>query len=236
MWVLIPISIVVIIIVIILIGFLVDQKEDKSVHKDGGGQRIGGSTKVPFFAPQHERVGMQGENHVNWHLRRLLRNDEYLFANLLLKPNEKNGIRPEVDCVLLSRKGIFCIETKSWVGHIRGNFNDEKWWQIYDSPEMRDRQHYNPIKQNQSHCIQIKKILQCKHFINNVVILTSFDDFEGTTNNQVFNVENFKHYFNSLPENEISESELVELYKKLIPYASDSEQLEEHRKLNSYRH
>ena len=59
-------------------------------------------------------------------LRPLLREDEYLLANLLLPL--RNGHKTEIDCVLISRKGIFSLKQRTGY-YISGNDDDEYWHQ-----------------------------------------------------------------------------------------------------------
>lgn len=112
---------------------------------------------------------MLGEKIVDEHLRLLLREDEYLLANLLIPLG--NGFDTEIDCVLISRKGIFCIEIKNWVGHISGSDEDESWLQKYDDPYMNDREHRNPAKQNKRHCAILNRVLYNRYDIDGAVYL-----------------------------------------------------------------
>ena len=104
-------------IILVIVLVVVPKKiKEKGDYGDGGGTIISGEHNVGFFTPENEKAGAYGELKTNYYVRLLLKSDEYLLANLLLPL--KNGRKTEIDCVLISRKGVFCIETKNWVGHI----------------------------------------------------------------------------------------------------------------------
>ncbi len=212
---------------IIIIAIFLANK-DRSDYKDGGGNQIGGNERIPFFAPQNERAGQLGENAITRQLRLLLRNDEYLLVNVLLPVNEK--FKTEIDCILISRRGIFCIEIKNWVGHIIGNDEDENWLQVYDDPYMEDRTHKNPVKQNQNHCYALNKILNKKYMIDNIVILTGYDDVEHVESKYAFTLFGFKHFYRNETKEELTLEDVQRIYNKLSSYVATQEQLEEHKK------
>ena len=64
-------------------------------------------------------AGIKGEKAVTEALREL--DDSYFLINDLLLPKRGGNI----DHILLSPKGIFCIETKNWTGDIR--CNGDEW-------------------------------------------------------------------------------------------------------------
>lgn len=216
-----------IILLIIIIAAIAKSNHDKGDYGDGGGTQVGGSEKIPFFTPANDRAGMYGEKLVNYHLRPLLREDEYLLANILLPL--KNGHKTEIDSILVSRKGIFCIETKNWVGHISGNDEDEYWLQEYDDPCMDDRKHRNPVKQNEGHCAVLERILNGRFEVYGAVIFAELEDGYGIDSNSAFTIREFKNYFRELSEDEIKPEELKAIYQKLLRFVATEEELKQHR-------
>lgn len=222
----------VIIIAVVLSVFLGkknDSDDDNTSTKsnEGGGIQVGGTESVPFFAPANERAGILGEKIVNRHLRPLLREDEYLLANLLLPL--KNGHKTEIDCVLISRRGIFCIETKNWVGNIKGNDEDEYWIQKYDDPWKADRKHKNPVHQNEEHCQILERILHKRFDVENVVIFVSLEYRGGIDSDYAFTIREFENYYYDLYPDVINEAELKPLYQKLVKYVASEEELKQHK-------
>ena len=217
------------IIIIFLIAFFIYLliHHDRSDYKDGGGIQIGGDEKINIFAPANDKAGIHGEKIVNEELRLLLRNDEYLLVNLLLPL--KNGRKTEIDCVLVSRKGIFCIETKRWVGHIIGNDEDERWSQQYDDPYKGDITHNNPVSQNKFHCDVLDRILNYKYEIENAVIFCSLEDGSGINSKFVYTVSDFKTWYRSLDDLGITDFEIKQISQILQKYVATNEQIKQFR-------
>ena len=218
------------ILVVIIFSFLRSEKGD---HKDGGGIKVGGQDNVAFFQPQSDRAGQLGERMINNALRRLLRSDEYILANLLLPL--KNGLDAEIDAVIISRKGIFCVETKAWVAHVSGNEEDEYWYQKYDDPYKKDKEHINPVKQNTAHCELLERVLHYNYEIKNIVIFENCDSLK-TNASCAFTFYSFASCFRKLSEDKLLKDDLNKVFATLSKYVATEDQLKEHRKLMSYKY
>ncbi len=182
--------------------------------------------------------GDQGESIINRHLQRLMKDDEYFLNNLLLPM--MNGHKTEVDAVLITHKGIYCVESKNWVGKIKGNNNDERWVQEYHDRRLGYKKHRNPVKQNELHCdtineileeeldvYEIDKIYQCIH---NVVIFSHLQDQSELYSNCTFDILDFKEYYMTR-RNEIDDEEtLKDIYDILSKFKATHEELEEHKR------
>ena len=227
MWWIALVIVAVIILIVIIVAIASSVSHDRGDYRDGGGTQVGGGERIPFFTPANERAGMWGEKLVNYHLRPLLREDEYLLANILLPL--RNGHKTEIDCVLISRKGIFCIETKNWVGHISGNDESEYWLQEYDDPYMSDRQHKNPVKQNEGHCAVLERKLHNNYQVDNIVIFADLEDGWGIESDYAFTVRSFKDYYRELNDTELNPSQIKAVYQMLLPFVASPEELKKHR-------
>lgn len=227
MWWIALVVVTVIILIIIIVAIVSGNTHDKGDYQDGGGTQVGGGERIPFFTPANERAGMWGEKLVNYHLVPLLRENEYLLANLLLPL--KSGHKTELDCVLVSRKGIFCIETKNWVGHISGTDDDEYWHQKYDDSYTEDRDRRNPVKQNEGHCAILERKLHNNYQVDNIVIFANLEDGCGIESEYVFTVHSFKDYYRELNDDELSPSQIKAVYEMLRPFVATPEELKQHR-------
>lgn len=78
-----------------------------------------------------------------------------IFDNLVIK-SDGNTAHTEIDHVIVSPYGIFCIETKSHKGHIYGYSNNVFWKQYLGDNKY---QVYNPIKQNYKHTKALENLL-----------------------------------------------------------------------------
>lgn len=78
-----------------------------------------------------------------------------VFENLIL-PSRGNTPHTEIDQVVVSPYGIFCIETKSHQGAIYGFKSNVKWKQYLGGKEF---DMINPLRQNYKHTSAIEDLL-----------------------------------------------------------------------------
>ncbi|MDE7414256.1 MAG: NERD domain-containing protein [Muribaculaceae bacterium] len=100
------------------------------------------------------RKGRRGEKVVSKELHRLSDRDTIVFNDLLLPT--PSGRSSQIDHLVISRRGIFVIETKSLAGRISGSEHAQYWTQHFSSGT---RQFYNPLLQNRSHIRALRSIL-----------------------------------------------------------------------------
>jgi len=100
-------------------------------------------------------VGMFGENIVSKRLKNL--GSDYVVLNNLLLPSTGNTKNTQIDHVIVSNYGIFCIETKNYEGWIFGNARQEQWTKVMYKKKYR---FYNPLRQNYAHCKAIEALIE----------------------------------------------------------------------------
>lgn len=98
--------------------------------------------------------GAAGERRVRHALRKLPSEEYHLFNDVTL-PTRRGTT--QVDHVLLSRFGVFVIETKNMSGWIFGSADQAKWTQVL---RRQKRQFQNPLRQNYAHVKAIEQILE----------------------------------------------------------------------------
>lgn len=171
--------------------------------------------------------GEQGEAEVFEYLEEyVIGQDDTLLPTLLLETY--NGVQTEVDMVLLSVKGVFCIEVKNWVGEIKGDDFDEKWIQIYDD-DIPNRSHPNPVMQNENHCEILGNLIGNQYKIFNIVLFKELEYPNSIHSDKVFDLCSFKEYFSSLPNNILTNDDLDEIYDALEEFEADDEKLRIYR-------
>ena len=121
-------------------------------------------------AGQHnfaEQKGKLGEILVSYILSQLP--DEYTVLDDLIFRTEKGTT--QIDHVVVSKYGIFAIETKNYRGEIYGDDKRQnwtqmivtdvtyakKWWKTYTY--VTKNHFYNPVKQSLGHAFRIKELL-----------------------------------------------------------------------------
>ncbi len=137
-------------LIILLITFLIIESDKDSKQKQ---------TQVIQEPKEIRHVLLEKENPAELKLRKLLNDslpkDEYhLINNLLL---ETNGETHQIDHVLVSKYGIFVIETKDYSGYITGSEYDNRW--VRHLRYGKKVYYPNPIKQNYGHVKCVSELL-----------------------------------------------------------------------------
>ena len=111
--------------------------------------------------------GKGGEANVSYIISQLPTVKYITFNDLILQNNY--GGTTQIDHVVVSRYGIFVIETKNYKGLIYGNDNSETWTQnIYGNKYKL----YNPVRQNNTHIRVLKSVLSGFERIQFISIIT----------------------------------------------------------------
>ena len=94
-----------------------------------------------------------GERIVSARLNTLLSDDYRILDDVILKTNRGTS---QIDHIVVSKYGIFVIETKNYKGWIFGHENSEKWTQnLYGYKYALA----NPVRQNQAHIRAVRQTL-----------------------------------------------------------------------------
>lgn len=114
-----------------------------------------------------ERIGEMGERQVNNALTSVLDASEYQVLSDLILP--RAGGTTQLDHLVLSRYGIFVIETKNMSGWIFGGRDQKKWTQVLKGGKRRSFQ--NPLRQNFAHVKAVQEILSVEEdILHNFVV------------------------------------------------------------------
>ncbi len=132
-----------------------------------------------------ESLGKQGEESVEWTLSRLPV-EKYKVVNNVLFRNGRRTV--QVDHIVVSRYGIFVIETKNYSGWILGGENAEYWTKNMYGTKYR---FYNPIRQNNGHIFALSRKLNLAEscFVSIVVFLEDADIKVRTSQNVIYRHE-----------------------------------------------
>lgn len=107
--------------------------------------------------------------HLGW-LNHLFKDKEYhayVMSNLLI-PNGTLDQKSEVDCMVISRKGIIVIEAKSHLGSFDGDIMDRRWdYYPHANLEMKHSLS-NPFYQNASHISAIQRAINYSDYFGRV--------------------------------------------------------------------
>ena len=165
----------------------------------------------PIRAKVH---GAQGERKVNSKLNPLIfgKVEHRQINNLILV--DDNNKSHQIDHIEIRENGIFCIETKNYIGWIFGDENSEKWTQTLYTGEKH--QFLNPLKQNKSHCYHMSKVLGPKYKINSLVVMAE-NNADKIKCSNVINLNDLRTYLKNFDNGvHLSVEEMDEIKNKLI--------------------
>jgi restriction system protein len=157
--------------------------------------------------------GAVGENRVNASLRSRLDGQAYrLLADLTLPT--KDGTT-QIDHVVLSRYGIFVIETKNMSGWIFGSADQSQWTQVFHRHKSRFQ---NPLRQNYHHLKVLQETLgvDMRNLHNVVVFVGSAEPKTKMPPNVVWGVRPLSAYIKSKREPVFSASEVRSFEDRLV--------------------
>lgn len=117
-------------------------------------------------------IGRSGEKFVSKKLH-TLDPARYKILNDVMLPSRGNSVATQIDHIVISNYGIFCVETKAYKGWIFGNANQEQWMQVIYRYKER---FYNPLRQNFAHIKAIEDLLGPQRLKKPIVSLVAFPD------------------------------------------------------------
>jgi restriction system protein len=118
--------------------------------------------------------GARGERRVNSILDRRLPSSEYkVFHNVTL-PTSRGPT--QVDHIVVSRYGVFVIETKNYTGWIFGDAMSPQWTQVLYGNKSRFQ---NPLRQNFKHTKAVESFLTLSsRYVHSVVVFVGDAEFK----------------------------------------------------------
>ena len=154
--------------------------------------------------------GRLGENKVSNILKRL--SDEYFVINDLLLKTSRGTT--QIDHVVISKYGIFVIETKNYTGWIYGGENAENWTKNVYGNKYSFR---NPLKQNYAHIKALMEILgdsSSTVFIP-IVAFSNQADIKVQCSKEVINFYELIRAISCYQQERLTDSEVQEYIRKL---------------------
>jgi hypothetical protein len=180
--------------------------------------------------------GSLGEYRVYTKLKAFERSGGRLLFNLYV-PKGDCGTT-EIDAFLIHPKGIFVIESKNYSGWIFGSEADQYWTQTL--PVSRGRvapksRFYNPIRQNASHILALKRICDLLDPVWSVVVFSNRSQFKSLSvaENKGYRVVRLEDLNSSISElmgqstRTLSVAEIDRLYGFLYPFSQSGQRIKE---------
>lgn len=153
-------------------------------------------TRVRRYAFQND-----GEARVTKRLLASFRFPDYhLLNHITLKHGDGST---QIDHILLSRFGVFVIETKAHKGWLFASVDQRSWTQVLFGEKFKLR---NPIKQNQLHVRVVRELLDFlpADVIRSAVVFAGTSEFKTKQPDGVFDIDQLIDHIRSFREEVIS--------------------------------
>lgn len=157
--------------------------------------------------------GAQGERKISNNLLNLDPNHYFIIQDLMI-PSQGQSKNTQIDHVIVSNYGIFCIETKAYKGWIFGDANQDSWTQVIYQHKER---FYNPLRQNYAHVKALESLLgaELKAPIVSLVVFPYAGKLKISGTDNVFNQEGLLSKINSYQSFVYSNEERDRIYHLL---------------------
>lgn len=154
--------------------------------------------------------GRLGENNVSNIFKRL--SDEYFVINDLLLKTSRGTT--QIDHVVISKYGIFVIETKNYTGWIYGGENAENWTKNVYGNKYSFR---NPLKQNYAHIKALMEILGISSFdvFVPIVAFSNQADIKVQCSKEVINFYELLRTISCYQQERLTDTEVQQYVHKL---------------------
>lgn len=174
-----------------------------------------------------ERIGENGERTVSFYLADLECDDYQVFNDLLLRDG---NYTTQIDHIILSRYGVFVIETKNVHGKVYGSGNAEFWKQYL--PDLgykrygttQEQQLRNPLWQNAGHIKSLRRLVFDNDIpIHGIVVFPYETDLYVTADQPVLKMWQVVPYIKQYRDKVLSDDQLGFYRRRLLEVISTTE-------------
>ena len=167
-----------------------------------------------------KRYGEAGENLVAKYLQDIVNSyGGYLYNDFCFE--DQQGYSTEIDHILITRGGIFIIETKTNKGLIRGAKEDE-WWLCIKKDYQQDKQLKNPIIQNQGHINHLRKMFKNTPPKMTSIVIFPVADITYVSSDIVYDLDDATNKIIELTKSNTYSQEFVERINSQIKQIQDA--------------
>ena len=182
---------------------------------------------TPKYSSRAEAIGDYGEKRVSSFLEDLDCEEYRVYNDLLIR---NGNYTTQVDHIVISRYGVFVLETKNVHGKVYGGGNAEFWKQyLPDTGYKRygftqEHQLRNPIWQNDGHIKTLRKLVFGNDVpIYGIVVFPSDTDINVTANQPVLNMYNVVPYIKQYRDVVLSSDQMGFYRRRLLEVISTTE-------------
>lgn len=156
--------------------------------------------------------GEQGERIVHNILTSLPSRKYKVIDNVLIKVNQRTT---QIDHIVVSRYGVFVIETKNYKGIIKGSEDSEYWMQILSGQKNF---FYNPIKQNSTHCKAVYKYTKQydKLPVISIIAFSKESNVQVSSETEVVKFSRLNKTIRSYRRKRITKKAMLSIYERIV--------------------
>ena len=167
-----------------------------------------------------KRYKEAGENLVAKYLQDVVNSyGGYLYNDFCFE--DQQGYSTEIDHILITRGGVFIIETKTNKGLIRGEKEDE-WWLCIKKDYQQDKQLKNPIIQNQGHINHLRKMFKNTPPKMTSIVIFPVADITYVSSDIVYDLDDATNKIIELTKSNTYSQEFVERINSQIKQIQDT--------------
>lgn len=127
----------------------------------------------------------------------------FIFNNLII-PSENNG-STQIDHLIVSRFGIFVLESKDYNGWIFGSENQPSWTQSL--PGRNKFQFQNPIRQNYAHIMALKTLMPfLNDYFHGIIVFSEKAEIKTSRIEGVVYLRELIEYIKKYTQEKVSEN------------------------------
>lgn len=159
--------------------------------------------------------GEKGEKKVKTILKKI--KEYHKVLNDITFVTGKTEMSHQIDHILIHPHGIFVIETKNYYGEIISDTHDSFWIKIVKGKKEKIS---NPLKQNKSHMVVVKRLLNNKYDVIPIVVFVKNN--APYIDDNAINLNDLMLFIDSYPYQELLDKKQIDsIYKSLKEKSSD---------------
>lgn len=160
--------------------------------------------------------GKVGEGIINFLARRNLDPAAYILIPDIMLPAD--DATTQIDHVIVSRYGIFVIETKNYKGWIFGSEHDSQWTQKIFKATHRFQ---NPLRQNYKHTKTLADLTGIpENYFKSMVVFVGESEFKTDMPPNVMSSRDFIHYIKTFQTPIIKDSQVPDVADAIREWAA----------------
>lgn len=171
-----------------------------------------------FIIKTPKMKGIIGEHKVRKKIGKTKEGIKYVLNDVLFDTENKSC---QIDHIVINQNGVFVIETKNYSGRIYGTDAQLEWTQVLQYGKVKNKL-YNPVKQNQTHIYELKKVIGKDIPIKSLIVFTQ-NNIDYIKSESVYSLKKIKKAINQpITDITLSSDEMKNIYNSILNLKNES--------------